>query len=40
MNAVDLGRPGMGALEDLVARSRRIGADRTLVVSGGGNTSA
>jgi len=40
MNAVDLGRPGMGALEDLVARSRRIGADRTLVVNGGGNTSA
>ncbi len=28
------------ALEELVARSRRIGADPTLVVNGGGNTSA
>ena len=32
--------PAATALRDLVARSRRLGADPTLVVNGGGNTSA
>jgi rhamnulose-1-phosphate aldolase/alcohol dehydrogenase len=35
-----VGRPAAGALDDLVTRSRRIGADPALVVNGGGNTSA
>lgn len=40
MTTIDAGRPLTGALEDLVVRSRRIGADHALVVNGGGNTSA
>ena len=42
MNAVsieDIEIPGATELERLVNRSRRIGADATLVVHGGGNTS-
>lgn len=40
MTAAGPMQPATSALDDLVARSRRIGADQALVVYGGGNTSA
>ena len=40
MTALDPGRPTTSAPEDLVVRSRQIGANQALVVNGGGNTSA